>query len=227
MAFIVIALVCIPAAGFKQRIPPTKFHQMEFKPLFNDKPYLLFCTAEFFGFMGVYIVFFYMQLYALTRCKTGNTTASLLLPIINAGSLVGRLIPNYLSDKYTGPMNMQIPFAFSVAILAFGWIAVKSTAGVLVFSILYGFTSGAFVSLGGPICFSVTSDPSTVGTRLGFLTAVCGIGLLIGNPIAGAIWNNGDWLGLQIWTALLLLVSAFFQLAARIAKVGWAVELRT
>jgi len=53
------------------------------------------------------------------------------------------------------------------------------------------------------------------------LTAVCGIGLLVGNPIAGAILDNGSWVGLQVWTGVLLALSACLQLAARVAAGGW------
>ena len=78
------------------------------------------------------------------------------------------------------------------------------------------------MSLGGPICFNLSSDLGIMGTRLGMLTGVCGVRLLIGNPIAGRILDNGSWLDLQIWAGVLLLVSWCFQVAAR----GWIVKLR-
>ena len=216
-----MAVSIIPIAGMKPRIKSNGIHHGLDAALFKDTPYLLFCMAEFFGFMGIYIAFFYVQLYSLSECSTTPRVATLLLPIINAGSFFGRIVPNYVSDKVTGPMNMQIPFAFATAILALGWIGIKSTAGVIVFSVLYGFASGTFVSLGGPICFNLCPDLGKVGTRLGLLTGVCGIGLLIGAPIAGAILDRGSWLGLQIWAGVLMFLSAIFQLAARVAKQGW------
>ena len=226
MAFVMLGIALVPIAGMRQRIPPTNFRQTINPTTLKDRTYLLFCIAEFFGFTSVYIVFFYIQLYALTKCNTSDDISSSLLAITNAGSLVGRLIPNYLSDMFTGPMNMQVLCTFLTAILAFAWIGVDSTAGVVVFCILYGIFSGAFVSLGGPVCFSITSDLGTMGTRVGFVTAVCGVGLLVGNPIAGAILTRNGWLGLQIWAAVLLLVSGFFQLAARVAKQGWALRVK-
>lgn len=45
----------------------------------------------------------------------------------NARSFIGRLVLSYLSDKFTGPMNMQIYFAFTTAVLTFAWVAVTST----------------------------------------------------------------------------------------------------
>lgn len=221
-----LAVSVIPIAGMKQRIPSTKLRQAISITLFKDMPFLLFCVAELFGFMSIYIAFFYVQLYALLECNTSAQVASLLLAVTNAGSFFGRLVPNYLSDKMTGPMNIQVPFAFAAAVLALAWIGVKSTAGVIAFCLLYGFASGAFVSLGGPICFNLTSDLGTIGTRFGVLTAVCGVGLLVGNPIAGAILDRGSWLGLQVWAGGLLLVSAVFQSAARVAKRGWSLRVK-
>ena len=219
-----LGISIIPIVGMKQRIPTTGFHQTISLAHFKDVPFLLFCLAEFFAFMGIYVAFFYVQLYSLSECHTSPRIGSLLLAIINAGSFFGRLVPNYISDKVTGPMNMQIPFAFIASILSFGWIGIHSTSGLIVFCILYGFASGTFVSLGGPICFNLTPDLGTVGTRLGMVTAVCGVGLLVGTPIAGAILDSGSWIGLQIWAGLLLLLSALLQLAARVAKQGWSLS---
>ena len=115
IAFIMLGVSIIPIAGMKPRVPSTQLRQIFDVALFRDTPYLLFCAAEFFDFMGVYIAFFYVQLYALANCNTSPNVAALLLPIVNAGSFFGRLVPNYLSDEFTGPMNMQIPFAFATA----------------------------------------------------------------------------------------------------------------
>ena len=100
----------------------------------------------------------------LSHCCTTST-------IINAGSFLGRIIPNYLSDRFTRPMNMQVPFVFAAAIPTFAWIAVRSTAGVVMFSVLYGFASGAFVWLGSPSALIRRRIWGTVGTRLGCLRA--------------------------------------------------------
>ena len=116
---------------------------------------------------------------------------------------------------------MQILCNFAAAVLILAWIRIRNTSGLIVFYILYGVSSGAFVSLGGPICFNLCRNIGNIGTRLGILTSLCGIGLLVGNPIAGAILDRGDWMGLQIWAGFLILISTAFQLATRVAKRGW------
>lgn len=190
------------------------------KELLTDWPFFLMMIGMFFGYMGVYVTYCYIQLYALAKCNTSVDLASYMLAITNAGSLIGRVIPNYIADEYLGPMNTHILFTAISIVLAFGWIAVRNTPALIVFSLMDGFFSGTFVSLAGPIIFSLTPDPNTMGTRIGMTTAICGMGLLIGSPAAGAILDRGSWVPLQIWAASLVLVAGLFILWARIVKFG-------
>ena len=226
IAFIQLAALIVPTIWMKQRIPPTTFRRLLDWKLLKDRSFLLLMIGMLFGYTGIYVSFFYIQIYALAECNTSANLASYLLAITNAGSLFGRLLPSYLADGYTGPMNMHISFSVAAALLAFCWIAIKNTPGLVVFSVLYGFFSGTFVSLGAPIVFSLTKDPSTVGTRLGMLTGMCGIGLLVGNPIAGAILDRGSWAGLQAWAGSLILAAAIMISWARCTRYGLSLRIR-
>lgn len=65
------------------------------------------------------------------------------ISILNAASLFGRIIPNWLADKY-GPFTILIPNCLASGVLIFAWIGMcKTTAGTIVFAVLYGLTSGA------------------------------------------------------------------------------------
>ena len=170
--------------------------------------------------MGIYIAFFYVELYATQVCGTNASLATYVLSVVNAGSFFGRLFPNRLADM-VGPLNVHIPFAIIASLLAFFWIAIRNTPGLLVFCALYGFFSGTFVSLPGPIVYGLSSDMSTVGTRLGMAMAFSGVGLLVGNPVAGAILRgSGGWAGLQAWAGTLIAVSAGCMTSARWMKFG-------
>ncbi|KAF6240567.1 hypothetical protein HO173_001237 [Letharia columbiana] len=221
IAFIILVTQLVPLLGMRLRTPSsTKRHDFLDLTAFKSKPYLLFCIATFFGFMGIYVTFFYIQLFALEKTAINANLASYLLPIINAASTIGRLIPNFFADK-TGPLNIQVPFAFILAVLCFGWIGIKSTAGSIVFCLLYGFFAGSFVSLPGVTIISLSPNLATIGIQLGMSFLIAGLGLLVGEPIAGAILRgHGGWIGLQVWCGVLLGLSGIFSLAARIAKVG-------
>ncbi|MCJ1401854.1 hypothetical protein MMC11_005071 [Xylographa trunciseda] len=219
IAFIMLTLSVVPLFAMHDRTRHASKEPISFQ-LFHGLPHLLFCVGMLFGFMGIYIVFFYVQLYALLECGMTPELASYLLAIVNSASIFGRLIPGYLADKI-GPLNIFIPFALVTAVLTFCWIAIRTVAGLLVFCVLYGFFSGTFVSLPGPMGASLSPNVKTIGRRLGISMAFSGTGLLIGNPIAGVITQNGhDWLGLQIWAGALIILSAGFITASRILKVG-------
>lgn len=194
--------------------------------LLRDWPFFLLVVGMFFGYMGVYVTYCYIELYALRKCHTSPDLAAYVLAITNTGSLFGRLLPSYLADKYMGPMNAHISFSMIATILAFCWIAVKSTAGLVVFCVFDGFFSGTFVSLVGPIVFSLTPDLDTVGTRLGMVCGVCALGLMVGNPIAGAILDREGWIALQLWAAALLLAALSFTWWARIARFSARIRVK-
>ena len=211
----------ISIACMQQRIPSSKPRELFSLAALQDKPYLLFNFGMFFGFMGIYVFFFYVQLYASEVCNTDVNLTFYLLSIINAASLFGRLLPNFIADK-TGPLNVQVPFAFVTTLLVFAWISVRSTAEIVILCILFGFFTGTFVSLSGPTVVSLSLfDLSTLGTRLGMTFAFTGFGLLAGSPVAGAILRGGqNWTGLQVWCGAALTVSACCLLSSRFVKVG-------
>ena len=215
-----LATSVVSIASMKQRVPAPARRDLFDLTALKDIPYMLFNLGVFFGFMGIYVVFFYVQLYALQVCHTGTNLTFYLLSIINAASFFGRIVPNFFADKI-GPLNIQIPFAWVAALLVFCWIAIQSTSGLIGFCILYGFFSGTFVSLPGPTVVSLSPNLTKLGTRMGMTFAFTGFGLLIGTPVAGAIlWNRNSWIGLQIWCGTSLALSGACMVAARLAKIG-------
>ena len=221
MSFIILVTCAVPVLGMRRRTPPsTKMRDFLDLAAFRAKPFLIFSSATFFCYLSVYVVFFYIQLYALEQTDIDIELSSYLLSIINATSTFGRLLPNFLADK-VGPLNVQTPFALAAAILCFGWIGIKGKAGLVAFCALYGFLSGTFISLQGSTVISLSTDLSKIGIQLGMGLVIAGFGSLVGEPIAGAILRGqGGWPGLQAWCAIILVIFALFCLAARIAKVG-------
>jgi len=226
MGFIMLVTAIVPVLTMRQRVPSSVRRDLLDYGAFKDIPYLLFNIGVFFGFMGIFVVFFYVTLYAVEVCKTDTNLAFYLLPIISGASVFGRLIPNFIADT-TGPLNIEILFAFITALLAFSWIAIQSTSGLIVFCVFYGFFSGPFVSIAGPAIISLTPNLRILGTRMGMTFTFIGIGVLIGTPVAGAfLRSNRGWLGLQVWSGSVLAVSGVFILAARITKVGFGLRAK-
>ena len=235
-----MATLILPLAVIRPLQYPGKRRSLLDKNSLFDIPYLCFGLGTLFGYMGIYVVFFYIQLYALARTNMTSHLAFYLLALINAGSSLGRILPNFAAD-YIGTLNMQSIFAFASAILSLSLIAIKTVPGILGFCVLYGFFTGTFVSLPAPTVASLsTTVMASLGARMSMAFMAAGLGSLIGSPIAGAILSangnrnsNGDrneggdsanWSMLQVWSGGLLVLSGLFMLGARVAKVGFGVD---
>lgn len=204
----------------KSRAPPRPTRGLVDRTSFRDAPYLLLNLGLFFGFMGLYVIFYYIQLLALARTTVSSTLANYLLVIINGSSLVGRLVPGYYADKI-GSINVQTSVALMSTILTLCLLAIRNTPGLVVFSVLYGFAAGAFMGLPAAGVVSLSADKSKIGTRLGMTLAFVGFGVLVSNPIAGAILGQDqNWVGLIVWCGVLLFASSVSMAASRIIKVG-------
>ncbi|KAJ5921447.1 monocarboxylate permease mch4 [Penicillium verhagenii] len=190
---------------------------------FKDKLYLVACLSFFVSFLGLYVFYYFISLYATEVAGANENLANYMLPILNAGSFLGRLIPNWLAGRY-GLMNVQIIFGVISAGLAFALLGIKTPGGVIAFAVVYGFVSAPYVSLPIPIVTSLSPDKSVWATRLGMSFAIIGLGALIGSPVAGAILgdsSNGNWSGLIVWCGVMFFTSAAILLTVRTMKVGF------
>ncbi|CAG8953951.1 hypothetical protein HYFRA_00010912 [Hymenoscyphus fraxineus] len=221
MSFMILAIIVTPLLFLDVQLPPSSTKRPLYdKSAFTDTPYLTFCIGQFFGLMSIYITLFYIHIYALEKTSTSPQIASYLLSILNASSIAGRLLPNFVADK-VGPLNVLIPLTGGIAILTFGWIGIHDSVGLIMFCIFYGFLQGPFVSLPPTIVATLAPNLQSIGVRLGMMLAISGVGSLIGGPVAGAILEREKgWMWLQVWCALLFVVSCGFSLTTWILKRG-------
>lgn len=220
---IALATLLLPCFCIKLRaLPPARKKILDFSG-FREVPFCLFCAAAFVGFTGLYVPFFYIEQFAPERGSVGPILAFYLLPILSSGSILGRILPSFIAD-YLGPLNVLSVCTIIAGLLGFVWVAVHHTVGGLViWALLYGTFSGAFVSLQPSTVVSITDDMSTVGGRLGMNTFCAALGILIGNPVAGVIVGRGSWVGLQVFCGATLLIGAVGVAVTRWSRVGWAV----
>jgi hypothetical protein len=61
---------------------------------------------------------------------------------MNAGSIPGRILPNLFADMY-GPYNILIISCAAAGGLIFAMFGATTPGGVIAFTTLYGFASGA------------------------------------------------------------------------------------
>lgn len=127
-----LATALVPMLVMKARAPPRPTKGLVDRTAFRDAPYLLLKLGLFFGFMGLYVIFYYIQLLALALTTVSSTLADYLLVIINGSSLFGRLIPGYYADRI-GSINVQTAVALMSAILTLCLLAIRDAPGLIVF----------------------------------------------------------------------------------------------
>jgi MFS family permease len=182
----------------------------------KEKTYLLYCFAIFFNNLSFFNPPYYLQSYAISHGMQGSVLAAYLLPILNASSIPGRIIPSFVADKF-GSLDTYVVMCALSSASVFYWISVTNEAGNIAFAVLYGFWSGSVVSLGSVVLTSITPDMSRLGTRLGMVSILKGIGSLIGPPISGAILKStGKYIGIQLFAACGIMLTSLISLVLRL-----------
>lgn len=99
-------------------------------------------------------------------------------------------------------------------------MGIQSDGGIIAFCLLYGFCSAGLITLPATIvAVSMCPDIRQYAVRMTMPMIPISIGLLIGNPIAGAILPYG-WHALQGFSGASVLVCTLTAFAARVVKVG-------
>ncbi|TLD26912.1 hypothetical protein PspLS_04806 [Pyricularia sp. CBS 133598] len=210
IAFILLALSAIPLACMHTRLPPSEGARRRIvdPTALREVSFLTTVCGSFFVFLTLYVPFFYLQLYAETHGLASPDTSPYVVTLLNAGSIVGRVVPNHLADR-AGSVNMLLVCGVSTLVVLAGWFGIQNFAGLVVFALLYGGFSGGIVSLMPSVIISLTPDPGRVGARLGMNFLTTGVALLIGTPVAGAVVNGfgrSQWLGVMGYTIAGMLV---------------------
>ena len=136
------------------------------------------------------------------------------------------IIPNIFADKF-GPFNVVVPCTLISATLCLCYMAVDTSAGIVVLMAFYGFFSGSFVSLPPTIVVNLSKDSrDKIGTRLGQSFAIVAVGLLIGTPIGGAVLEKGGFDALWTFGGCMIFASAALLIAARVSWAGFGVMKR-
>ncbi|GAB7328995.1 hypothetical protein MBLNU13_g00851t2 [Cladosporium sp. NU13] len=130
-------------------------HAIDLRPLAHDPSYLTTTLAITVIEFAVFLPITYLPSAALASNLPPQTSYR-LIAFLNAGSVPGRALPNYLSDHF-GRFNVMIITALACTLLIFClWLPptaldVRSEAALTVFAVLFGFWSGAAISL-TPVC---------------------------------------------------------------------------
>lgn len=226
-AFIILGMMVIANLTLRSRLPPkgwTPWRLNEFTKHFKDPKYSTTVIAACLFFFGMFLPFNYIVVSG-ERNGMSAALAAYLVSILNAASVVGRILPGWLGDK-VGRYNTMVIISYLSGILVLAlWLTTSSNLPTILFAAFYGFTTGAFVSL-APACLAQISDIKEIGVRNGALFACVSLAALTGVPIGGALvtLHDGSFVGLQIFAGCMLLAASTVFLVARIVVGGHSLK---
>lgn len=227
----IVALICamtmsVACLTLRKRLPDNAKGgaAIDLKAL-RDVKFATTTLAIFLIEFAVFIPYSYISLYALHN-GFESTDALLLNCLLNAGAVPGRALPGYLADRI-GVFNTMCATAGICAACILGmWLnAHDSRALTTAFTVLFGFWSGAAISL-TPVCVSQVCDMKDYGKRNGTAFFMSSFGALIGIPIAGTILEawGGSYKGLIVFAGAFYLAAFVAFCIARGVAGGWTIS---
>ncbi|KAJ4287026.1 hypothetical protein N0V88_007790 [Collariella sp. IMI 366227] len=206
----ILALISLVTGGLacillKKRLPPNKIKggAIDLKALVVDSRYAIVTLAVFLAEFAVLIPYTYISSYAIDKGMDAQA-AYRLNAFLNVGAIPGRVLPNYFADRY-GVFNTMIVVSVACTVVVLGfWLPIGSNdAAITAFTVVYGFWSGASISL-TPVCIGEVCGTEDFGKRNGTSFFIASFAALISAPIAGAILGNGGYQGVIILSGLRL-----------------------
>lgn len=182
--FIVIPFLAFALFTVKSRLPKRNSQFFLWKA-FTEMKFIGCTVGMFFLFTGMFVPLVYLPIYGVER-GLSEILASYLVAMLNGASIPGRIIPGIMADKL-GRFNMTVAAGVTTTVLAFCWPEATSTAGIIMFTVAFGFGSGAIISSAGVLLTTCPEDQREVGAYLGQGMALASGSALIALPVVGVM----------------------------------------
>ncbi|KAK3330980.1 riboflavin transporter MCH5 [Apodospora peruviana] len=223
LAFICLAVTIVSNFLIRSRLPPAK----DASPhpdirIFANKAFAWTTCAVFLLEFALFIPLTYISSYARSKGFSDDFAVN-ILSILNTGSVFGRVLPGWYADRI-GPFNANMISVVVTAVACFAvWLPAGGTKpGIVIFALIFGFTSGSNISL-IPVAIGRLCRTQNYGRYYATCYTLVSVAVLIGIPIAGKIVdsNDGEYWGLIVTTGVVYVASFAAFVAAKVAVVGW------
>ncbi|KIY72377.1 MFS general substrate transporter [Cylindrobasidium torrendii FP15055 ss-10] len=220
----IIGFILIVTCGFSnlamsRRLPPKNVKGGLFNfAAFKNAQYSVYAAGSFVAFLGLYTVLTYIDVSA-THYGVSPDISFYLLSIANFSSGFGRVITGLVADR-TGAVNYIAPMTVIAGILTYAWPFAHSFGAMVVIAILYGFSSGAYVSSFLLPLFEM-GEIADIGRRTGMVMSVAALGAVAGPPISGAINSaTGGYNAVGYYAGSMIMLAVVLMLITRQLALG-------
>ncbi|EPQ57826.1 MFS general substrate transporter [Gloeophyllum trabeum ATCC 11539] len=219
IGFILMVTVSVGNVTLRRRLPPIHVSGGLFNwKAFKKPAFSIYVFTCFIAFLGLYTVLTYIDISA-SDAGVDESFTLYLVSIANASSAFGRIMAGFLADRIGG-INVMMPFTFAAGILTYLWPLAHTKSGFIAIAVLYGFSSGVYVSLliAPVLALGETGD---VGRRVGMTMTIQAFGALAGPPISGAInVATGGYLATGIYAGTVIMLSVVLMGIVRYLVLG-------
>ncbi|KAJ9652241.1 hypothetical protein H2198_008481 [Neophaeococcomyces mojaviensis] len=241
----ILALINLPLAicanvFIRSRLPPrqpiTKENILPDPRIFKDPTFALVTAAVFSLEWGLFVPISYFTSFALS-IGVDQKLSYQLIAVFNAGSCFGRWLPGLIADRI-GRFNAMALTTVICWIGAFAfWLPSEQLVSssesarlalLIVFAIVFGFGSGAGISL-VPVCVGQLCRTEQYGRYYATCYTIVSFATLTGIPIAGSLITaaGGRYWGLIVFTGLGYAVATVIFVFAKGTKTGFGRQLWT
>ncbi|KAI9024567.1 major facilitator superfamily domain-containing protein [Hyaloraphidium curvatum] len=226
--------VCALLLRPRFEVPKTKSKFFDIR-YFKDFRFSLLYLARFPAAFGFFVPFTFIPSMAVNEGMTPQQ-GSLALGLVNAASAVGRIAMGQFADR-CGRMNSYVVCQFlTPVVLLCVWPFATQFWSLIVFSLVFGFLSGGYISL-FPVVVAQCFGLKDLGNITGVLFTSTLPGHLAGAPIAGLIVDataqtgpdgttTFNYLYLILYCGLVQLAGGIINVGLRMRMADWKIKVR-
>jgi MFS family permease len=220
IAFIFLPLVLLSSYCIKSRFPKVKKQIMPNWGVCRDWKFVWITISCAIGFLGLFPPLFYITEYCARLGNINPNVSNYILAILNACSIVGRIVPPFIGDKI-GRLNITVPAVLLTGILQFAlWYPAKGEGLVVSFAVIWGIASGSFIAV-FPAALGQLFGIKDFNSRLTVMFLISAPATLLGPSVTG-IWipnsatTDEGFNKVIIFSGTMMLASGILCLALRI-----------
>ncbi|KAK3995226.1 riboflavin transporter MCH5 [Cladorrhinum sp. PSN332] len=190
--------------------------------VFKDPRFAMASAGIFFMEWGLFVPLTFIVSYAASHGQDA-TESYLLLSYLNAGSVLGRVLPGILADRIGRFNVIIITIAICLVTVVGIWLpAGDSNAALIAYAVLFGFGSGSNIGL-VPVCLGQLCDHRRFGRLFSTAMMVASFGTLSSVPIGGALLGleTNPWTAVILFSGLSYVIALICYTGARVLAVGW------